>query len=125
MSIEYTLIYRIVLVALFIFIVMFGLSKMTKTDFSTVFVGLTDILYKVIPLILLGVTTMFFMGKFLSYDKESSKNLIDISQCKLLEENNYNGIFSENTNKLDCNGVIKNVPISEYDKAINLPKKEG
>lgn len=71
------------------------------------------------------ITSCFCMSYALMNPNDSSKDLIDISQCKLLEENNYNGIFSENTNKLDCNGVIKNVPISEYDKAINLPKKEG
>lgn len=45
------------------------------------------------------------------------------SQCTLLEENSYNGTFSENVNKIECKGLIKNIPISSYNKAIYAYKQ--
>lgn len=40
-------------------------------------------------------------------------------ECKLLEVAHYNGFGEAKTNKLDCNGVIYNVPTSDYDNAMN------
>lgn len=58
-----------------------------------------------------------------TYDDDDVKNGEVWSQCKLLEENSYNGTFSENVNKIECKGLIKNIPISTYNKAIYAYKQ--
>ncbi|EAN4970966.1 hypothetical protein EH030_20710 [Salmonella enterica] len=58
-----------------------------------------------------------------TYDDDDVKNGEVWSQCKLLEENSYNGTFSENVNKIECKGLIKNIPISSYNKAIYAYKQ--
>lgn len=42
--------------------------------------------------------------------------------CKLLEANHYNGFFSNNTNKLECDGVIYNVDTNAYNEAFRNHK---
>jgi len=39
--------------------------------------------------------------------------------CKVLEVNHFNGYFTSNTNKLDCNGTIYNVDAGEYNDAMS------
>ena len=46
----------------------------------------------------------------------------ELPSCKMIEENVYNGSFSENVNRLSCNGVIKNIPVSDYNSAMALSK---
>lgn len=40
-------------------------------------------------------------------------------ECKLIETNIDNGLFSANTNKIECNGVIDNVNMDDYNTAIS------
>jgi len=47
-----------------------------------------------------------------------------ITSCKMVEENIYHGVFSSNTNKLDCNGVIKNISVSDYQLAVEVMSKK-
>lgn len=47
-----------------------------------------------------------------------------IANCKVREENIYHGLFARNTNKLDCNGIIKNISVNDYDKAIEISKEQ-
>lgn len=42
------------------------------------------------------------------------------TECTLLEENVDNGFFSNDTNRLNCGGVIMNVETTDYNKAINV-----
>ena len=45
-----------------------------------------------------------------------------LTQCKLIENNIYNGLFSVNTNKIECNGVIDNVNMDDYNTAVSAYK---
>ncbi|EPN9163532.1 hypothetical protein ACT4EA_004806 [Escherichia coli] len=68
-------------------------------------------------------TIVLFAGTILTiitptYDDDDIKNGETWSQCKLMEENSHNGSFSENVNKIECKGVIKNIPVSTYHKAL-------
>lgn len=74
-------------------------------------------------------TIVLFAGVMLtiiapSYDDNDIKNGEIWSQCKILEENAYNGTFSDNVNKLECHGIIKNIPVSHYNKAIEAYKRQ-
>lgn len=46
----------------------------------------------------------------------------EIKNCKMIEENIDTGFFQENTNKLNCDGVIKNIAVSEYDHLMSIAK---
>jgi len=59
-----------------------------------------------------------------TYTEQEVSNAKMIANCKLKEENVPHGLFVQNTNKLDCNGVIKNIPVSDYDKAIEMSKNQ-
>lgn len=37
----------------------------------------------------------------------------------IVEKNAYNGLFSDNVNKIDCDGIIKNIPVNTYNKHKN------
>ncbi|VUS88098.1 hypothetical protein SB6424_05478 [Klebsiella pasteurii] len=41
------------------------------------------------------------------------------NDCKLLEVNIPTGTFTDSVNKLDCAGIIINVPVSQYDEYIS------
>lgn len=41
------------------------------------------------------------------------------NDCKLLEVNIPTGTFTDSVNKLDCAGIIINVPVSQYDAYIS------
>ena len=43
-----------------------------------------------------------------------------LTSCRMIEENINNGFLSENTNKLDCGGVIRNVSVSDYQHALDI-----
>ncbi|EHM4620406.1 hypothetical protein KGK29_004552 [Salmonella enterica] len=58
-----------------------------------------------------------------TYDDDDILNGKTWSQCKMTEKNAYNGAFSENVNKLECHGIIYNIPVSDYYKAIEAYKK--
>jgi len=45
-----------------------------------------------------------------------------IENCTLIEENINNGLFSDNTNKLQCGKTIKNITTSSYNNAVNAYK---
>jgi len=75
-----------------------------------------------IPLIV-GVFFLTYPKQQEMADKNNNKTLSEakkIASCKLIEENINNGLFQENTNKLDCNGVIKNIPVGKYDEYISI-----
>ncbi|EDW1524478.1 hypothetical protein LJM46_004682 [Escherichia coli] len=73
----------------------------------------------------MGAATLLVMHFFESdeysrHQLEINKALYNqIKDCKLLEVAHYNGFWEAKTNKLDCNGVIYNVPTSDYDNAMN------
>lgn len=62
-----------------------------------------------------GVITSIFIP---TYNDEDIKAGEALSACKIVEENAYNGAFNDNVNKIDCDGVIKNIPVSTYNKLI-------
>uniref|UniRef100_UPI002B05784C hypothetical protein n=1 Tax=Providencia alcalifaciens TaxID=126385 RepID=UPI002B05784C len=41
------------------------------------------------------------------------------TQCKPIETNIDNGLFSANTNMIECNGVINNVNMDDYNTAVS------
>lgn len=41
------------------------------------------------------------------------------TQCKLIETNIDNGLFSANTNKIECNGITDNVNMDDYNTAVS------
>lgn len=51
-----------------------------------------------------------------TYNDEDVKYGEKLSSCKMIEENAFNGSFNENVNKIDCDGVITNIPVSTYQK---------
>ncbi|WP_064576016.1 hypothetical protein [Hafnia paralvei] len=53
-----------------------------------------------------------------SYNDEDVSNGSNWSKCKIVEENAFNGSFSENVNKLNCNGTVKNISVSTYQKSL-------
>ncbi|MCY0603658.1 hypothetical protein [Klebsiella pneumoniae] len=78
-----------------------------------------------------GIITSIFIPTYNNDDIKAGKEL---SACKIVEENAYNGTFNDNVNKIDCDGVIKNIPVSTYNKLMyaynkslsqDTGKKEG
>lgn len=67
------------------------------------------------------LAVLFFSGIITSimiptYNDEDIKAGEALSACKIIEENAYNGAFNDNVNKIDCDGVIKNIPVNTYNK---------
>lgn len=53
-----------------------------------------------------------------TYNDEDEKYGEKLSSCRMIEENAFNGSLNENVNKIDCDGVITNIPVSTYQKMI-------
>ncbi|EAV3113579.1 hypothetical protein LBA84_004579 [Salmonella enterica] len=75
-------------------------------------------------LILLMLASVGCLCIYTFFNDELNSNNNDeiynqFKDCKLLEVAHYNGFWESKTNKLDCNGVIYNVPTSDYDNAMN------
>lgn len=68
--------------------------------------------------VVIGFATALVIIILPSYNDDDVSNGLSWSKCKLIEENAFNGSFSENVNKLDCDGRIINIPISVYRKSI-------
>lgn len=69
-----------------------------------------------------------FAGVFTSiliptYNDEDIKAGEALAACKIVEENAYNGLFSDNVNKIDCDGIIKNIPVNTYNKLMYVYNK--
>lgn len=58
-----------------------------------------------------------------TYNDEDIKAGEALSACKIVEENAYNGLFSDNVNKIDCDGIIKNIPVNTYNKLMYVYNK--
>ena len=75
-------------------------------------------------LIILAGIALFFGNEIVDSLGDPTPQQIEdaraLSKCKLLEENIYHGYFSSNTNKLNCNGVIKNISTSDYEYSMGL-----
>ncbi|HII1895570.1 TPA: hypothetical protein ACYZV4_004552 [Escherichia coli] len=76
------------------------------------------------------LSVLFFTGIIISimiptYNDEDIKAGEVLSACKIVEENAYNGTFNENVNKINCDGVIKNIPVSTYNKLIYAYNKSS
>ncbi|HDP7352212.1 TPA: hypothetical protein P6484_004300 [Escherichia coli] len=48
-----------------------------------------------------------------------------LTQCRLVEENAPHGAFSEAVNKVNCGGVIKNIPVSDFNRFTYAYEKKG
>lgn len=48
-----------------------------------------------------------------------------LTQCRLVEENALPGAFSEAVNKVNCDGVIKNIPVSDFNRFTYAYEKRG
>lgn len=64
----------------------------------------------------------FFAGIFIIacglYERETTKEYYELyKDCKVLENNHYNGFYSNNTYKLDCDGGIYEVDANTYNEA--------
>lgn len=59
---------------------------------------------------------VFTSRSFTMDDLEAGRHWKD--DCHLLEVNIPTGTFTDSINKLDCAGVIINVPVSQYDEYI-------
>jgi hypothetical protein len=68
--------------------------------------------------VVIGFFTVLVIIILPSYNDDDVSNGLSWSKCKLIEENAFNGSFSENVNKLDCDGRIINIPISVYRQSI-------
>ncbi|ASG36952.1 hypothetical protein ACRFV7_005225 [Klebsiella oxytoca] len=73
-------------------------------------------------LIISGITLILAGFVMFIVVNRSSLSLDDIkmgerwlNECQLLETNINNGLFDEPTNKVNCNGVIENIPKYSYD----------
>ncbi|HFU6343582.1 TPA: hypothetical protein ACH6OP_005002, partial [Escherichia coli] len=58
-----------------------------------------------------------------TYNDEDIKAGEALAACKIVEENAYNGLFSDNVNKIDCDGIIKNIPVNTYNKLMYVYNK--
>ena len=58
-----------------------------------------------------------------TYNDEDIKAGEALDACKIVEENAYNGLFSDNVNKIDCDGIIKNIPVNTYNKLMYVYNK--
>ncbi|HGB0585176.1 TPA: hypothetical protein ACIT3H_004260 [Salmonella enterica subsp. enterica serovar Virchow] len=58
-----------------------------------------------------------------TYNDEDIKAGEALAACKIVEENAYNGLFSDNVNKIDCDGIIKNIPVNAYNKLMYVYNK--
>ncbi|MGD2832312.1 hypothetical protein ACP80N_18035 [Escherichia coli] len=73
-----------------------------------------------------GISAVLFAGVFTSiptYNDEDIKAGEALAACKIVEENAYNGLFSDNVNKIDCDGIIKNIPVNTYNKLMYVYNK--
>lgn len=70
---------------------------------------------------------MMLFGKFYRDDEQITALSKELPSCRMIEENVDTGSFSENVNKLNCNGVIRNIPVSDYQNAMAVlkDKKSG
>ena len=59
----------------------------------------------------------------ITYTYEIIKVCESLPACKIVEENAYNGLFSDNVNKIDCDGIIKNIPVNTYNKLMYVYNK--
>jgi hypothetical protein len=74
------------------------------------------------------IATFIFGGSFWAslYGPGAEKNCKNISEgeyyltnaSKPIEINIDNGFFNSNTNKLNCDGVIVNIPTDEYERLV-------
>lgn len=73
------------------------------------------------------IATFIFGGVFFwaslygpGAEKKLQKNISEgeyyLTKCKPIEINIDNGFFNSNTNKLNCDGVIVNIPTDEYER---------
>lgn len=69
-----------------------------------------------LPILIILAFTSYSLG----LDKREKISAGDYytNKCKLIETNISNGFLSSNTNRLDCNGVIENVNVDDYNSAI-------
>jgi len=94
-----------------VFGILVGLYALIKVEVPFLRLG------SLIP-VLVGMYSLTVPTQQAMMDKDNKVKLVEakkIASCKLIEENINNGFFQSNTNKLDCDGVIRNIPVSEYD----------
>jgi len=65
----------------------------------------------------LGVSGLIILNMDSDPTPEEYENAKKIMSCKLVEENINNGFLSAKTNRIKCGDVIKNIDISDYEKA--------
>lgn len=97
----------IILILVGLILVMYALVKRKDTLFT--YSALSIVFGFAITLTLIVVP---------SYNDEDVSNGLNWSKCKIIEENAFNGSFSENVNKLSCDGMVKNIPVSIYQKSL-------
>lgn len=85
----------------------FSIYKKNERLFEISAISITFLLAALIVIILIP-----------SYNDDDISDGRMLTQCKMIEQNAYNGSFSENVNKVECNGIIKNIPVSSYNKAM-------
>ncbi len=74
--------------------------------------------------VVVGFAMMLTLIIVPSYNDQDVSNGLNWSKCKIIEENAFHGSFSENVNKLSCNGMVKNIPISIYQKSLYAFKEQ-
>lgn len=82
----------------------------------------------VFALMILLIGAVIFGAAILNEEDKSevvSKGGYYSTKCQLIETNNDNGLFQSNTNKLKCGDVIENVPVDEYQQAIQAYQGSG
>lgn len=67
--------------------------------------------------LMLGIAGLVLLNSDSEVSPEAYENAKKIMSCKMVEENINNGFLAAKTNRIKCGDVIKNIDVSDYDKA--------
>ncbi len=67
--------------------------------------------------LLLGIGGLVTLNMDSEPTTEEYENAKKIMACKIVEENINNGFLAAKANKMKCGDVIKNIDVSDYEKA--------
>lgn len=77
---------------------------------------------KVFFIVVIIFSLLVMFGKRYIHDEKVTALNRELPSCKLIEENVYDGIFYGYVNKVNCNGVTKNIAVSDYQKVMAILK---
>lgn len=70
----------------------------------------------------IAISFLVIFGKHYMHDEKIRNLLKEIPSCSTIEENVDKGIFYGKVNRVNCSGVVKDIPVSDYINAIAVLK---